>query len=124
MDDLVQSIVEQNAAEGQLPVDIVETATELIISAPLAGADPAQVDIAVNGDVLTIRGERDSGIKVSAEHFVAQECWWGSFSRSIILPVEVKGEEAVATFHNGLLRITLPKVVPKAHIEVVVIDEE
>lgn len=112
------------AGEGELPVDIAETADMLVILAPVAGADPDNISIHLDGDVLTIRGTRERLLERTAEHFFSEECFWGNFSRSIILPVEVKTEEAQAQFKNGLLTLTIPKQVKSHHIPIVVVDEE
>ena len=112
------------AREGELPVDVAETQTELIILAPVAGADPENISISFNGDILTIRGTRDSEIMLTREQYFMEECFWGAFSRSIILPTEVRADEAKATFHNGLLTIRIPKQTKVHRIPIVVIDEE
>lgn len=112
------------AREGELPVDVAETQSELIILAPVAGADPEQISISFHGDILTIRGTRLSDVMLSREQYFMEECFWGAFSRSIILPTEVRVDEARATFRNGLLTIRIPKQTKTQRIPIVVIDEE
>lgn len=114
----------EDIAEGELPVDVAETENMLIITAPVAGVNPDALSIHLNGDVLTIRGTREREVAVSDEHFFSEECYWGAFSRSIILPVDVRTENATAAFKNGMLTITIPKYVKTRHIPIVVIDEE
>jgi HSP20 family protein len=113
-----------DAREGELPVDVAETQTELIILAPVAGADPAHISISFNGDILTIRGTREAEIMLAREQYFMEECFWGAFSRSIILPCEVRVDDAQATFRNGLLTIRIPKQAQVHRIPIVVIDEE
>lgn len=113
----------ETADEGELPVDVAETEDLLVITAPVAGADPEHITIHLNGDVLTIRGQRERALPVTDEHFFSEECFWGSFSRSIILPVDVRVEDAHATYKNGLLTIAIPKQSRTRHIPIIVIDE-
>ncbi len=114
----------RSTGEGELPVDIAETTDVLTITAPVAGVPPEHLSIHVSGDVLTIRGRREREIQVTDEHFFSEECFWGEFSRSIILPVDVRTEEGKATFKNGMLTLTFPKQIKNQHIPIVVIDEE
>lgn len=109
--------------EGELPVDVAETHDMLVIIAPVPGVEPENIDIHLDGDVLTIRGTRGRNLVKTVEHFYSEECFWGNFSRSIILPVEVKSDEAQAQFKNGMLTLTIPKQQKSHHIPIVVIDE-
>ncbi len=120
----VEALSSDIAGEGELPVDIAETSDLLIIMAPIAGVDPEQISIHLDGDVLTIRGTRVRELERTAEHFFSEECFWGSFSRSIILPVDVKSEEANAQFKNGMLTLTIPKQIKMHHIPILVVDED
>jgi len=95
--------------EGQLTVDVYQTSSDIVIKAPIAGVKPEDIDISITDDVLNIKGERQEEIKVPRENYYTQECYWGAFSRSIILPVPVITEKAQATFKNGVLTITIPK---------------
>lgn len=103
--------------EGQLAVDIYETAKSLIVKAPIAGVNPEDLDISVNDDMLTIRGKRHGSTADDAAYLV-RECYWGNFSRSIILPVDVRAESVDAAMVNGVLTITLPKAIRARTIEV------
>lgn len=120
----VEALSSDIAGEGELPVDIAETSDLLIIMAPIAGVDPEHISIHLDGDVLTIRGTRTRELERTAEHFFSEECFWGNFSRSIILPVDVKTDEAQAQFKNGMLTLTIPKQIKMHHIPIVVVDEE
>lgn len=96
--------------EGQLAIDVYETPKKIVIKSTLAGVNPRDLDISLNNDMLTIRGKRDKDEKISEESYLYQECYWGNFSRSIILPVEVDSKNIDATLENGILTITLKKV--------------
>lgn len=95
--------------EGQLSVDVYQTGDNLIIKSTIAGVKPEDLDISISGDMITIRGERRQEEKVKDEDYFYQECYWGNFSRSIILPVEVKPDQVEAVLRNGVLTVTLPK---------------
>jgi HSP20 family protein len=79
----------------------------LRISAELPGLDPKDVEILVEGDVLTIRGEKKSETEDKGRHF--SERYYGRFERSLRLPFEVEDDKAEASFKNGVLTVTLPK---------------
>ena len=112
----------EHAAEGQLAVDVAQTEGELIVIAAMAGTPPESIQLHLHNDLLTIRGERKSPIDFSAEHFY-QECYWGKFSRSIVLPVDVKSEMVQAQYKNGVLIVRLPKANPNSDIPIMVIEE-
>lgn len=95
--------------EGELAVDVFETEHEFFVSAPIAGVDPALLDVAVTHDTVTIRGERAPLAAAGSGKFLAQECHWGKFSRTVILPESIKTDETEASFHGGVLVIRLPK---------------
>lgn len=94
--------------EGELAVDIFRNGKTLIIRSPIAGVPLEKLDIAIDGDLLTIRGEREDHHDANEEDVFVHECYWGSFSRSIVLPVDVYGEQAEATMKNGVLEIHIP----------------
>ncbi|HEY6736879.1 MAG TPA: Hsp20/alpha crystallin family protein [Candidatus Saccharimonadia bacterium] len=97
-------------AEGQLAVDVYQTKENVVIKAPIAGVTPDKIDIEVAEDVVTIRGERVEEREVDREHYYVQECYWGSFSRSVILPTSTIAEKAAASLKDGVLTVTIPKV--------------
>ncbi len=100
---------EDKDLEGQLAVDVYQTKDNIVIKAPIAGVKPDQIDISVSDDMLTLRGERVDEKEVDREHYYVQECYWGAFSRSIILPVATVAEEAQASLKDGVLTVTIPK---------------
>ena len=102
---------DEAAVEGQLAVDVYQTKESVVIKAPIAGVDPKNLDVAIAEDVVTIRGERVEESTVERENYYVQECYWGAFSRSIIMPVSVNADKAEASLKNGVLSIAIPKVV-------------
>ena len=96
--------------EGQLAVDVYQTKETVVIKAPIAGVRSQDIDVAISEDVVTIRGDRKDERAVEKEHYYVQECFWGSFSRSVILPTSTIADEAVATLKDGVLTIEIPKV--------------
>ncbi len=107
-EDLHSSGLEDNN-EGQLTIDVYQTDTDVVIKSTIAGVKPEDLDVNISNDMLTIRGERKNEEQVSEENYYYQECYWGTFSRSVILPVEVIADKAEATMKNGILTIRLPK---------------
>lgn len=95
--------------EGQLSIDVYQTPESLIVKSTIAGVKPGDIDISINNDMLTIRGKRMMQEEIKDEYYLFRECYWGSFSRSIILPVEIEADKIEAELENGVLSITLPK---------------
>jgi len=100
---------EAETEEGQLTVDVYQTDQDIVIKSTIAGVKPEDIDISINNDMVTIRGRRTKDEEVKTENYFYQELYWGMFSRSIILPVEVDADKAKATIKNGILTIKLPK---------------
>lgn len=96
--------------EGQLTIDVYQTPTDIIVESAIAGVKPENIDINVATDSVTVRGERRREKEVRNEDYFYQECYWGKFSRSVILPQEVDPEGATVNFKNGILTIHLPKI--------------
>jgi len=94
--------------EGQLSVDVFQNDKELIVKSTIAGVHPDDLEIFLNRDMLTIKGERAHEEKVDEKDIFIQECYWGKFSRTIILPSDVKADEAKASLKDGVLTIILP----------------
>ena len=95
--------------EGQLSLDIYQNEKNLIVKSTIAGARPEDIQISIKNDLLTIRGKRDLPNDITDADFLFRECYWGSFSRSIILPIDVQADKIKASMDNGVLTITLPK---------------
>lgn len=96
--------------EGQLTIDVYQTPDEIIIESPIAGVKPEDLDISITAESVTITGKRGKERKIKEEDYFYQECYWGRFARSIILPQEVDAEKSEATVKNGVLTIHLPKL--------------
>ena len=94
--------------EGQLSVDVFRQGETLVIRSTVAGADPDNLDISFHGDLLTIRGKRESEHEIDEENWFYRECYWGTFSRSVVLPYDVSPEKAEASLKNGVLEIRIP----------------
>ena len=104
--------------EGQLLIDVYHDEKNIYIKSTIAGVKPDDLDISLNNDMLTIRGTRVGEVDLENTDYFYQECYWGGFSRSIILPVEVKHDKISATMKNGVLTITLPKANKKRQIPI------
>ena len=92
-----------------LPIDMHQTANDLIVRASLPGFKPEEVDVAITGDTLTIKGEHNEENEVKDENYFCKERHYGAFSRSVPVPVKVKSEKTEAVFEDGVLTLTLPK---------------
>ena len=112
MEDSFNAPASTNAAddnEGQLTIDVYQTESDVVIKSTIAGVKPEDLDVAINNDMVTIKGERSSEEEINEENYYYQECYWGGFSRSVVLPVDVISEKAEASLKNGILTIRLPK---------------
>lgn len=96
--------------EGQLAVDVYQTNGDIIIKSTIAGVKPENLDITVNSDMVTIKGKRELEEIVDEDNYYYKECYWGGFSRSIILPEEIRPDKVNAQIKNGVLTITMPKL--------------
>lgn len=96
--------------DAELLLDVFADDTNIYIVSTLAGVEPSDLDISVNNDLLTIRGTRKHQHETAGRDYFYQECYWGGFSRSIILPMEIKTDGISAELKNGVLKITLPKM--------------
>lgn len=96
--------------EGELPVDMYQTPDAIVIRALVAGVSPDDLDIAITRDMVTVRGKREEIQEVPDENYYHRELFWGSFSRTILLPDEVLIDEAEAKEKHGMLEIMLPRV--------------
>ena len=95
--------------EGQLTIDMFQTKDNVIIKSTIAGVKPEDIDVTIANDMVTIRGERKRDFDASSEDYFYQECYWGSFSRSVVLPVDVDIEQVSADLKDGILTVILPK---------------
>ncbi len=96
--------------EGWMPaLDVTETKDNLIVKAELPGIDPKDVEISLSGNILTIKGEKKQEKEEKDENYHLVERRYGSFVRSIRLPVEVQEDKIEASYKNGVLKVVLPK---------------
>jgi HSP20 family protein len=99
--------------QGQLIVDVYDQGSAIIVESTIAGVKPENIDITVEPDLIVIRGKREKQKEVDSREYYYQECFWGNFSRTLILPTAIKPEQVKANFKNGLLIVTLPKAEEK-----------
>ncbi|MBI2610820.1 Hsp20/alpha crystallin family protein [Candidatus Kaiserbacteria bacterium] len=95
---------------GELAVDVYQTPDAIVVKALIAGVHPNSIDISLTREMLTISGSREDEREVDEEHYFQRELYWGSFSRTILLPEEVDVDMAEASERHGVLMIRLPKI--------------
>ncbi|MDD2916634.1 MAG: Hsp20/alpha crystallin family protein [Candidatus Gracilibacteria bacterium] len=97
---------------GQVALDILDCPDAIVIVAPIAGIDTENVDISINRNILTISGERRRpDVYDSADRILIEECFYGPFSRSVVLPENLAFNKIHADMENNLLSIQIPKLV-------------
>jgi len=101
---------EPEVGDGELMVDVYQTPTDIVIKTMVPGVRPEDLDITITRDLVTLKGKREIERTISDDNYFHKELYWGSFSRSVILPQEVEIEEAEAVEKHGLLIIRLPKL--------------
>lgn len=95
--------------EGQLNIDMYQTKDNVIIKSTIAGVRPEDIDITVANDMLTIKGTRHKEETIVQDDYFYQECYWGNFSRSVIIPVDIDSEHIEADLKDGILTVIIPK---------------
>ena len=95
--------------EGQLLVDMYETDEAIVVRSFVAGVDPDNIEISLHNDMLTIRGMRHDQEEIHDDRFFHRECYWGTFSRSVIIPKAIDAERIRALFKHGVVTVILPK---------------
>jgi HSP20 family protein len=113
----------QEAAEGELAVDVVETEKHFEVISTVAGVLPDNLTLSIQHDLLTIRGVRERPVsptipKMHNTSQLVEECFWGRFSRSILLPDEIDPPRARAALRHGVLHVILPKRIERTHINI------
>ena len=100
--------------EGELAIDVFQTPSYVIIQSPVAGVNEEDLDVSVEGDMITIRGKREREELIDEKDYFYQECYWGSFSRTVSLPtVDIDIDKSEATIKNGILTVRIPRVEKK-----------
>ena len=104
--------LDEDYSEGQLSIDVYETDKKIYIKSTMAGVKPENLNISLHNDMLTIKGHRELNLpeKLSEENNIYKECYWGPFSRTIILPTEIDENKIDAVLEDGVLTITLIKL--------------
>lgn len=101
--------VEDEDIPGQLAVDVYETADKLIIKARTAGIERKDLDVSISDNILTISGVLSGSEDDKVTQWHIQECYWGEFSRTIALPVQVKEDGVEAVLKDGVLTVSFEK---------------
>ena len=96
--------------DGQLSLDVYQTENEIVIKSTIAGAVAQDLEISLVNDMLTIKGVRNKDVEIDPKDYYYQECYWGPFSRSIILPANIDAGQIKASIKNGILTVVLPKI--------------
>ena len=116
--------LDEDYEEGQLSVDVYQTKDDIVIKSTIAGVKPEDIDVSINNDMITIRGKREIEETIAEDDYFYQECYWGGFSRSIILPTEIMPEKVEAALKNGVLTVRLPKAKKSKSISVKVKEND
>jgi HSP20 family protein len=95
--------------EGELSIDAYETDDEIVVQSAIGGIESKDLDISIDGDMLIIKGQRQSTEQIDAKNYILKECYWGNFSKKILLPQKVKISQAKAVVKNGILTLRIPK---------------
>ena len=96
--------------EGELSVDVYQNQNEIVIKTMVAGVRPEDLDVSISRDMVTVKGKRESERTIADDDYFHKELYWGSFSRSIVLPQEIDVDAAEAIEKHGLLILKLPKL--------------
>lgn len=104
--------------DGELLLDVYHDANNIYVRSTMAGVRPENLEVSIHNDMLTIRGTRAHDETISRDDYFFQECYWGNFSRSIILPLDVRADEVSAVLRDGVLLVTLPKGKPQQKISI------
>lgn len=104
------SLENTTSEEGELTADVYQTADDIVIKTIVAGVKPEDLDISITRDMVTIRGARQETREVEDNDYFHKELYWGSFSRTILLPQEIDVDAAEAVERHGLLTLKLPKL--------------
>ena len=108
--DHMSTLAEEKEQDAELAVDVSQTPNEIIVKTMVAGVNPDELEVSITQEMVSIKGSRRQVYEMEDKDFFHKELYWGSFSRTILLPSEVRSEEAVAELKHGLLTIRLPKI--------------
>jgi len=96
--------------EGQLTVDVYQNKDDIIVQSTVAGVNPDDLEINITSESVTIRGKREKNETIEDKDYFYQECFWGTFSRSVVLPQEIDADKSTAALRNGVLTVKCPKL--------------
>jgi len=96
--------------EGELVVDVFETNSEFVVLTAIAGVEIKDLDIAVEKDMMVIKGQRVNPDNNLEKKYFYQECYWGPFSKKIVLPEGIDTKSTEAKIYKGVLTIKIPKI--------------
>jgi HSP20 family protein len=105
-----EAAVSPDEGEGTLTVDVYEDGDDIVVQSTVAGVEDDKLEVNITTESVTIRGQRERKDEISDKDYYYQELFWGTFSRSIILPHEVDPEHSSASLKNGILTIRMPKL--------------
>jgi HSP20 family molecular chaperone IbpA len=100
----------QEELDGELSIDMYQTEKDLVIEAMIAGVRPEDIQVNITRDIVTLSGKREANKSVIQDDYFYRELYWGTFSRSIMLPHEIDIESAEAIEKHGMLIIKMPKI--------------
>jgi HSP20 family protein len=101
---------QEDDLDGELSVDMYQTEKDVVIEAMIAGVKPDDIQVNITRDIVTISGKREANKSVIRDDYFYQELYWGTFSRSIMLPHEIDIETSEAVEKHGMLIIKMPKI--------------
>ena len=104
----IGALCEEN--DGELAIDVYDAGDKIIVQTMVAGVEPDDLDVSITRDTITVRGTRREAAETIKENYHHKELYWGSFSRTVLLPAEIDIEESEAVEKHGLLILTLPKI--------------
>lgn len=104
------ALMSEDDAEGQLTVDVYQDGDTIVVQSTVAGVKSEDVEVSITPESVAIRGKRERAREVEEKDYFYQECFWGSFSRSVILPYEVDPDKSTATIKDGVLTVKMPKL--------------
>ena len=95
--------------DGELVVDVFETNADFVVLAAIAGIQIKDIDISLEKDMMVIKGNRGNPHNHLDKKYFYQECYWGPFSRKIVLPENIDIDKADAQIDKGILTVKIPK---------------
>ena len=98
-----------DSGEGYMSMDVYQSDDNIVIKAVLPGVKLDDLDISITGETITIKGESKKDEQIKDEQYLLRERQYGSYSRTLQMPIQVQGDKADATFEDGILTLTVPK---------------